>query len=129
MNVVIGLDPHKVASNTIAVLDRDEKTCCFVDGSPTATPASKSSWNRPGCFRTESGRSSAPPAWGRTIAQQLVAGGETVTDVPAKLAAQVRVYGPAMVARLTPPTRSRSPRQRCDRNEYDLSRATTGSWR
>ena len=88
--VVIGMDPHK-RSATIEVLDDDER------------PLMR------GRFGTDSegyrlllaaGRQFPDRLWavegcqgvGRHLAQRLVADGETVVDVPAKLAARARVF-------------------------------------
>ena len=88
--VVIGMDPHK-RSATIEVLDDDEQPLMG------------------GRFGTDSegyrlllaaGRQFSQRLWavegcqgvGRHLAQRLVADGETVLDVPAKLSARARVF-------------------------------------
>ncbi len=43
---------------------------------------------------------------GRPLAERLLASGERVLDVPAKLAARARVLRPGRAARPTPPTRT-----------------------
>jgi transposase len=89
--VLIGVDPHK-ASNTIVVL----------------VPATRSVIAKQWFANTVAGRrelAAFAGRWprrrwavegchgaGRSLAQQLVADGETVLDVPAKLSARVRVY-------------------------------------
>ena len=88
--VVIGLDPHKV-SNTIAVLERDETLVTrrrFVhddDGLVAMFAAVAEFPKRVWAVEGANGM-------GRNIAQRLVAVGETVIDVPAKLSTRVRVY-------------------------------------
>jgi len=90
-DVMIAVDPHK-ASNTAAVLDPVTKTVIevarfanSVDGySRLAGFAARwehRRWAVEGCHGA-----------GRFLAQRLVADGELVLDVPAKLAARVRVY-------------------------------------
>jgi hypothetical protein len=90
-DVMIAVDPHK-ASNTAAVLDPVTKTLIeaarFANsaegyGRLTAFAArwAQRRWAVEGCHGA-----------GRSLAQQLAADGETVLDVPAKLAARVRVY-------------------------------------
>jgi transposase len=90
-DVMIAVDPHK-ASNTAAVLDPVTKTLIetarFANtdegyGRLTAFAArwEQRRWAVEGCHGA-----------GRSLAQQLAADGETVLDVPAKLAARVRVY-------------------------------------
>jgi transposase len=89
--VMIAVDPHK-ASNTAAVLDPVSKTVIeaarfanTMDGyaqlSAFAGRWAQRRWAVEGCFGA-----------GRSLAQRLVADGELVLDVPAKLAARVRVY-------------------------------------
>lgn len=88
--VMIGLDPHK-ASNTIAVLDRTETILNRgrfdhdEHGLETMLKA-VAAWPQR-IWAVEGGH-----GMGRNIAQLLVAAGETVIDVPAKLASRVRVY-------------------------------------
>jgi transposase len=90
-DVMIAVDPHK-ASNTAAVLDPVSKTVIesarfanTMDGYAQLTAFagrwSQRRWAVEGCFGA-----------GRSLAQRLVADGEIVLDVPAKLAARVRVY-------------------------------------
>jgi transposase len=90
-DVMIAVDPHK-ASNTAAVLDPVTKTVIeaarfanTADGYAQLTVFagrwSQRRWAVEGCFGA-----------GRSLAQRLVADGERVLDVPAKLAARVRVY-------------------------------------
>ena len=89
--VLIGVDPHK-ASNTLAVLD--PATRVVVASKRFANTASgyeelrsfadqwpDHRWAVEGCHGA-----------GRSLAQRLVGAGEVVFDVPAKLAARVRVY-------------------------------------
>jgi transposase len=90
-DVMIAVDPHK-ASNTVAVLDPVTKT--LVEAARFANTAdgyaqltafagrwAQRRWAVEGCHGA-----------GRSLAQRLVADGELVLDVPAKLAARVRVY-------------------------------------
>ena len=88
---MIAVDPHK-ASNTAAVLDPVSKTVieaarfantidCHVQLTAFASRWAQRRWAAGGCFGA-----------GRSLAQRLVADGELVLDVPAKLAARVRVY-------------------------------------
>ncbi|HUG09036.1 MAG TPA: transposase [Acidimicrobiia bacterium] len=88
--MVIGLDPHK-ASNTIAVLGRDETVHVrrrfdnSGDGLVAMLAAVSEFVDRVWAVEGANGI-------GRSIAQRLVAAGELVVDVPAKLATRVRVY-------------------------------------
>jgi len=89
--VMIAVDPHK-ASNTAAVLDPVTKTLIesarfanTMDGYAQliafAARWAQRRWAVEGCHGA-----------GRSLAQRLVTDGERVLDVPAKLAARVRVY-------------------------------------
>lgn len=88
--VVIGVDPHK-RSATIEVLDKSEKVLATGrfgtdrDGYKELLAAGRGwpdrLWAVEGCEGV-----------GRHIAQRLVADGEPVVDVPAKLSARVRVF-------------------------------------
>jgi transposase len=88
--VIIGVDPHK-ASNTIAVLDADETLLAHRRFPNThvglaAMLKVASQWpDRRWAVEGANGL-------GRSVAQRLVTVGEAVVDVPAKLAARVRVY-------------------------------------
>jgi transposase len=90
-DVLIAVDPHK-ASNTAAVLDPVTKTVIetarfanteggYEQLTAFAARWSQRRWAVEGCHGAY-----------RSLAQRLVAGGEMVLDVPAKLAARVRVY-------------------------------------
>ena len=90
MSVIIGMDPHK-RSATIEVLD--ERARVLATGRYGTDKAGYAEMLR-------AGRKFAGRVWavegcngvGRHIAHRLVASGETVLDVPAKLSAQVRVF-------------------------------------
>ena len=88
--VVIGMDPHK-RSATIEVLDEAEQPVL----------AARFGTDREGYRRLlAAGRRFPQRVWavegcqgvGRHLAQRLVADGETVVDVPAKLSARARVF-------------------------------------
>jgi transposase len=89
MGVIIGVDPHK-ASCTAAVLDERGE---LVDQQRFA--ATQTGWRALGRWaRRWPGRRWAvegASGLGRTLAQQLVGDGELVVEVPAKLAARVRL--------------------------------------
>jgi transposase len=89
-HVVIGMDPHK-RSATIEVIDEHEQVLAKgrygtdTDGYTRMLDAGRRfadrTWAVEGCAGI-----------GRHVAQRLVADGETVLDVPAKLSARVRVF-------------------------------------
>ncbi|MGH8983526.1 MAG: IS110 family transposase [Acidimicrobiia bacterium] len=86
---IIGIDPHK-GSHTVAVLDRDERLV-----GEMRLPASRAQRDELLAFaaRFEPRRWAIEGATGTGafLAQQLVAVGETVLDVPPKLSARVRL--------------------------------------
>ena len=89
--VIIGVDPHKLSA-TIEVVDEHETAARRRAGSPPTRPATPrcGRTRRPG--RSGSGRSRAANGAGRPLAQRLLEAGEHVVDVPAKLAARVRLF-------------------------------------
>jgi transposase len=89
MPVTIGVDPHK-ASHTAAALDEhgqvlDQQQFPASAAGYRVLRRWASSWAQR-CWAVE-----GAGGMGRALAQQLVADGERVVDVPAKLAARVRV--------------------------------------
>jgi hypothetical protein len=105
-NVMIAVDPHK-ASNTAAVLDPVTKT--VIEAARFAN--SQQGYERLTGFagRWEQRRWAVEGCrGGRSLAQRLVADGELVLDVPAKLAARVRVYSQGHGRKPTGTTPSRS---------------------
>ncbi|MCY4725138.1 IS110 family transposase [Nocardioides sp. STR2] len=88
--VIIGVDPHKM-SVTIEVVDTHERL--LGSGRFETTNAGYAAMQRyvkqwPDRLWAVEGANGA----GRPLAQRLVAGGEQVVDVPAKLAARVRLF-------------------------------------
>ena len=106
--VIIGVDPHKLSA-TIEVLNEGERV---LGGGRFGT-------DRNGYRQMLTiGRRWPYRVWavegcdgiGRHLAQRLVADGETVLDVPAKLSARAREFStPDTAARPTPPTPNPSP--------------------
>ena len=90
--VIIGMDPHK-RSATIEVIDQTRERCWRRAGSaptPRRLPRRCSALGRR--FGQRVWAVEGCNGIGRHIAQRLVADGETVVDVPAKLSARVRVF-------------------------------------
>jgi transposase len=89
MHVVIGVDPHK-ASHTAVAIDGAEDELSSVKVRATRRQVEQLvSWAEPFEKRTWAIESAA--GLGYLLAQQLVARGEEVLDVPATLASRVRV--------------------------------------
>src|SRR5438874_7238549 len=103
--VIIGVDPHK-RSATIEVVNKREQTVgqgrfgTDTDGYKAMLTAGRRHKDRMWAVEGCSGI-------GRHVAQRLVADGETVVDVPAKLSARARVFATGQ-GRKTDPVDARS---------------------
>ena len=110
MTIMIGIDPHK-ASHTAVAIDNIERVLDEVRVRACAAQTERLRvWATPFPDRVwaiESAR-----GLGYLLAQQLVAAGETVVDVPAVLSTRTRLLGSGKAQRTirTTPARSRSPR-------------------
>ena len=109
--VIIGVDPHKLS---VTIEARDNREILRATGRFGTDARS---------YRQllEVARQWPERVWavegangiGRPLTQRLLASGERVLDVPAKLAARARVFEPGRAARPTPPTRTRSSWSPC----------------
>ncbi len=91
MAVMIGVDPHK-RSHTAVAIDRDEVELASLGVRASARQVSELlGWAAGFAERTWAVEGAG--GVGYLLAQQLVAAGERVVDVPATLAARVRVLG------------------------------------
>jgi len=91
MAVIIGVDPHK-ATHTAVAIDHTEAELSRARVRATRKQVSQLlRWAEPLGERTWAIESAG--GLGYLLAQQLVAAGETVLDVPATLASRVRVLG------------------------------------
>ena len=89
MNVMIGIDPHK-ASHTAVAIDGDEDQLSSVKVRATRRQVDQlMSWAEP--FEKRTWAIESAGGLGYLLAQQLVARGEDVLDVPATLASRIRV--------------------------------------
>ena len=91
MNVVIGVDPHK-ASHTAVAIDEAEDEVSSVKVRATRRQVEQLvRWAEP--FEKRKWAIESAGGMGYLLAQQLVAQGEVVLDVPATLASRIRVLG------------------------------------
>jgi transposase len=89
MNVIIGVDPHK-ASHTAVAIGRDEDQIASVKVRATLRQVDQLlTWAEP--FEKRTWAIESVGGMGYLLTQQLVARGEDVLDVPATLAARIRV--------------------------------------
>ena len=91
MTITIGIDPHK-ASHTAVAIDSTE---CVLDEFRVRACAAQTdrlrSWAAP--FEDRVWAIESACGLGYLLAQQLVAAGETVVDVPAVLSTRTRLLG------------------------------------
>jgi transposase len=91
MTVMIGVDPHK-RSHTAVAIDRDDAELAAIEvRASQAQVALLLAWAAR--FEARTWAVEGAGGVGYLLAQQLVAAGERVLDVPATLAARVRVLG------------------------------------
>jgi transposase len=101
MTTVIGIDPHK-ASHTAVAIDNDEHPLAQLQ-----VPADRSqtqrllAWAEP-LGEDRCGAIEAAGGLGRLLAQQLLAQGQHVIDVPPTLAARVRLLGTSKAGKSDP---------------------------
>ena len=89
MKVIIGIDPHK-ASHTAVAIGRDEDQIASVKLRATVRQIDQLlTWAEP--FEKRTWAIESVGGLGYLLAQQLVARGEEVLDVPATLASRIRV--------------------------------------
>lgn len=91
MAVMISIDPHK-RSHTAVAIDRDEVELAVIEARATARQVEDLLAWAAG-FEDRTWAVEGAGGVGYLLAQQLVAAGERVVDVPATLAARVRVLG------------------------------------
>ena len=91
MNVIIGIDPHK-STHTAVALGHDETELCSLQVRANASQTRRLlDWAA--SFDNRTGAIGGAAGLGYLLGQQLVGAGEHVVDVPATLAARVRVLG------------------------------------
>lgn len=111
MNVTIGIDPHK-ATHTAVAIGCDERELATITVRATKQQTDRLvEWAKP--FEKRPWAAESAGGLGYLLAQQLVAAGEHVLDVPATLASRVRVLGTGKSDRTTPTTPGRWPSPHC----------------
>jgi transposase len=100
MKVIIGVDPHK-ASHTAVAIDQGEDELARVKVRSTRRQVEQLlEWAEP--FEKRTWAIESAGGLGYLLAQQLVAAGQEVVDVPATLASRVRVLGSGRSAKNDP---------------------------
>lgn len=91
MTIMIGIDPHKATHTAVAIDDNETVLDEFTLGASSLQARRMCDW---ACqFDDKSWAVESARGLGYLVAQQLVAAGETVFDVPPLLASRVRVLG------------------------------------
>jgi transposase len=124
--VVIGIDPHK-GSHTAVALDVHEKQLGRLRVRASSRQVDgllewASGWPRRR-WAIEGAR-----GLGQLLAQQLIASGERVLDVPPKLAARVRLLDSGQINKNDLTTRGRSRSPRCAPMSYSSLPPRTTRW-
>ena len=89
MNVVIGVDPHKTSHTAVAIDESEDELSSVKVGATRRQVDQLVSWAEP--FEKRTWAIESAGGMGYLLAQQLVAQGEDVLDVPATLASRIRV--------------------------------------
>jgi hypothetical protein len=117
--VVIGVDPHK---KSVTFEARDSREILCATGSfPTDSSGYRLLLRYAAQWPDRVWAVEGANGIGRPLAQRLLAGGERVLDVPAKLAARRGCPAPGRAARPIPRTRTRSSWWRCGTRDYARS--------
>ena len=91
MSVIIGIDPHKLLHAACAIDEREIELARLEVRTNSAQVSDLLSWAAP--FECRSWAIESAGGLGYLLAQQLVARGEQVVDVPATLSSRVRLLG------------------------------------
>ena len=110
MTVMIGIDPHKRSHTAVAVADNEEPLGELRVRSAAGQVERLVQWASP--FGERTWAIEGAGGLGYLLAQQLVAAGEHVVDVPPKLSSRVRLLERGRIDKTDPttPARQRSLR-------------------
>ena len=89
MNVVIGIDPHKASHTAVAIDEAEDELSSVMVRATRRQVDELIGWAKP--FEKRTWAIESAGGLGYLLAQQLVARGEIVVDVPATLASRIRV--------------------------------------
>jgi transposase len=89
MKVIIGIDPHKASHTTVAIGGDEDQIAMVKVRATTRQVEHLLTWAAP--FEKRTWAIESVGGLGYLLAQQLVAQGEEVLDVPATLASRIRV--------------------------------------
>ena len=89
MNVMIGIDPHKASHTAVALDGAEDQLSCVKVRATSRQVDQLINWAE--CFEKRTWAIESAGGLGYLLAQQLVARGEEVLDVPATLSSRIRV--------------------------------------
>lgn len=91
MKVIIGIDPHKASHTAVAIDDHEQELAALQVRANKNQTCRLLEWAA--CFDDRLWAIESAGGWGYLLGQQLLDADETVVDVPATLAARVRLLG------------------------------------
>ena len=100
MHVIIGVDPHKATHTAVAVGEREDELARVAVRASRVQTERLLGWAQ--AFPSRTWAIEGADGMGYLLSQQLVAAGEHVVDVPATLAARIRVLGTGRSSKTDP---------------------------
>ena len=100
MHVIIGVDPHKATHTAVAVGEREDELARVAVRASRVQTERLLGWAQ--AFPSRTWAIVGADGMGYLLSQQLVAAGEHVVDVPATLAARIRVLGTGRSSKTDP---------------------------
>lgn len=100
MTIIIGIDPHKATHTAVAIDENEQPLAEFQLTADRCQAMRLLAWAAP--FDDRAWAVESADGLGKLLSQQLVAEGEHVIDVPATLAAKVRLLGSTKASKNDP---------------------------
>ncbi len=100
MTIIIGIDPHKATHTAVAIDETEAPLAEFQLAADRCQAQRLLAWAAP--FEDRAWAVESADGLGKLLSQQLVAEGEHVIDVPATLAARVRLLGSTKASKNDP---------------------------
>lgn len=100
MTIIIGIDPHKATHTAVAIDETEQALAELQLAADRCQTMRLLAWAAP--FDDRAWAVESADGLGKLLAQQLVAEGEHVIDVPPTLAAKVRLLGSSKAAKNDP---------------------------
>ncbi|HUW01984.1 MAG TPA: IS110 family transposase [Acidimicrobiales bacterium] len=100
MTIIIGIDPHKATHTAVAIDEHEDPLAEVTLAADRCQTSRLLAWAAP--FDDRAWAVESADGLGKLLSQQLVAEGEHVIDVPATLAAKVRLLGSSKASKNDP---------------------------